>query len=56
VIALSSRAFALFYALQCAIGLWVSLRTGAGSGVGRIGIILVGLVCLAAALLGAPAG
>ena len=56
VIALSSRAFALFYALQCAIGLWVSLRTGVGSRVGRIGIILVGLVCLTAALLGARGG
>ena len=56
VIALSSRAFALFYALQCVIGFWVSLRTGAGGPWARAGMATVGLVCLAAALVGAPAG
>ena len=55
VIALSSRAFALFYALQCAIGVWVSLRTGAGGRGARAGMAAVGVVCLVAALVGAPA-
>ena len=55
VIALSSRAFALFYAMQALLALWVSFRTGAGSTVARIGFVLVGLVCVVAALAGAPA-
>ena len=55
VIALSSRAFALFYALQCAIGFWVSLRTGAGGLAARAGMVAVGLVCLVATFVGAPA-
>ena len=55
VIALSSRAFALFYALQCAIGIWVSLRTGAGGVPARIGMGVVGIVCIVATLVGAPA-
>ena len=37
VVALSSRAFALFYACQCALALLVCLRTGAGSHVQRVG-------------------
>ena len=55
VIALSSRAFALFYAMQALLALWVSFRTGAGSMAARIGFVLVGLVCVVAALAGAPA-
>ena len=55
VIALSSRAFALFYAIQALLALWVSFRTGAGSTAARIGFVLVGLVCVVAALAGAPA-
>lgn len=55
VIALSSRAFALFYALQCALGFWVSVRTGAGGRTARLGMAAVGVVCLVAALVGAPA-
>jgi hypothetical protein len=55
VIALSSRAFALYYALQCAIGFHVSRRTGVGGRAARAGMAAVGLVCVAAALLGAPA-
>ena len=55
VIALSSRAFALFYALQCAIGFWVSQRTGAGGPLARAGMAAVGLVCLVATVMGAPA-
>ena len=55
VIALSSRAFAVFYALQCGLGLWVSLRTGHGGRWARAGMVVVGLVCLTAAAVGAPA-
>lgn len=55
VIALSSRAFALFYASQAVLALWVSLRTGEGSVAKRVGFVAVGLVCLIAAIAGAPA-
>jgi hypothetical protein len=55
VIALSSRAFALFYAMQAVIALWVSLRTGAGGWLARTGFVLTGLICIIAALVGAPA-
>ena len=55
VIALSSRAFALFYASQAILALWVSLRTGAGGVMHRAGFIVVGLICVVAALAGAPA-
>ncbi len=37
VVALSSRAFALFYAMQCVLALLVSVRSGAGSMLHRIG-------------------
>ncbi len=56
VVALASRAFALFYAMQCVLGIWVSLRTGAGGWPARVAIGGVGLVCLTAAAIGAPAG
>ncbi|MDR6511969.1 hypothetical protein J2792_002852 [Novosphingobium capsulatum] len=55
VVALSSRAFALFYALQCALALIVSVRNGVGTAVQRIGFGAKGLVCLVAAAVGAPA-
>ncbi|MBE7217310.1 MAG: hypothetical protein INR64_02460 [Caulobacteraceae bacterium] len=56
VIALASRAFALYYAVQAGLALWVAQRTGAARGwAPRLGFIAVGLVCLAAAALGAPA-
>jgi len=55
VIALSSRAFALFYAIQAVLALWVSLRTGAGGIWARVGFVAVGLICLVAAVAGAPA-
>jgi hypothetical protein len=55
VIALSSRAFAAFYAVQAVIAIWVSLRVGAGGWLMRLGFGAVGLVCVAAALVGAPA-
>ena len=55
VIALSSRAFALFYAMQAVLALWVSFRTGAGTALQRAGFAAIGLVCLIAAAAGAPA-
>lgn len=55
VIALSSRAFALFYAMQAVLAFWVSLRSGVGGWAARVGFVLVGLVCIVAALVGAPA-
>lgn len=55
VIALSSRAFAAFYAAQALIAIWVSKRTGAGGPWLRTGFAAVGLICLIAAAVGAPA-
>lgn len=55
VIALSSRAFAAFYAVQALLAFWVSCRTGAGGVVARIGFAVVGAVCIVATLAGAPA-
>ena len=55
VIALSSRAFALFYASQAVLATWVSIRTGAGGWGHRAGFAAVGLICLVATLAGAPA-
>lgn len=55
VVALASRAFALFYAMQCVLGFWVSLRSGAGGWPARIGMAVVGVVCITAVLVGAPA-
>ena len=55
VVALASRAFALFYAMQAGLAMWASFRTGAGGWMARTGFILIGLICLAAAAAGAPA-
>lgn len=55
VVALSSRAFALFYALQCALAALVSIRTGKGGWALRAGFVGIGLICLVAAATGAPA-
>lgn len=55
VIALSSRAFALFYAMQALLALWVAQRTKVASVATRAGFVIVGLVCLIAAIAGAPA-
>lgn len=55
VIALSSRAFAAYYAVQALIALWVSRRIGVGGPVLHAGFVLIGLVCLVAAMVGAPA-
>jgi hypothetical protein len=55
VVALSSRAFALFYALQCVLALIVSIKDGKGTSAQRIGFVAVGLICLVAVAVGAPA-
>ena len=55
VVALASRAFALFYAIQCALAFWVSCRSGVGGWAARAGIAAVGVVCLFATVIGAPA-
>lgn len=55
VVALSSRAFALFYALQCALAVAVSIRHGTAGPARRAGFLAIGLVCLVAVFVGAPA-
>jgi hypothetical protein len=55
VVALSSRAFALFYAMQCLLAVLVSLKRGAGSLAHRAGFVVIGLICLVAVFVGAPA-
>lgn len=55
VVALSSRAFAAFYALQCALALMVSVRNGVGTMAQRVGFVVIGVVCLVAVFVGAPA-
>lgn len=55
VVALSSRAFALFYALQCALALIVSVKDDKGILAQRVGFVVIGIICLVAAAVGAPA-
>ncbi|MDH7974190.1 hypothetical protein QH494_18530 [Sphingomonas sp. AR_OL41] len=55
VVAVSSRAFALFYAMQCGLALLVSWRTGEGGWMMRTGASVIGIVCLVATAVGAPA-
>ena len=55
VIAWSSRAFALFYAMQAGLAFWVSIRTGSGGRAAQAGFAAVGFVCIVAAAMGAPA-
>ena len=50
-----SLAFALFYALQCVLALIVSIKDGKATTLQRIGFVAIGLVCLVAAAVGAPA-
>lgn len=55
IVSVASRAFALYYAVQCAVTLLVARRKG-GTGPARmIGIAVIGLLCLLAAVAGAPA-
>jgi hypothetical protein len=55
VVALSSRAFALFYACQCGLAFLVSIKTGAGTRLQQSGFVVIGLICLIATFVGAPA-
>ncbi|MGY4398449.1 fumarate reductase subunit D [Sphingomonas sp. UYAg733] len=55
VVAISSRAFALFYALQCALALTVARRTGVSTAARTAGFLVVGIICLVAVFVGAPA-
>lgn len=55
VVALSSRAFAVFYALQCVLALAVGHTTGKATAGQKAGFIVVGIICLVAAAAGAPA-
>lgn len=55
VIALSSRAFALYYAVQAVLAVWVSRRTRAAGPAAQFGMASIGLICIIAALVGAPA-
>ena len=55
VIALASRFFGLYYALQCAIALIVRRRMGGNPVAFNLGVGLIALACLAAAAAGAPA-
>ena len=55
VVAVSSRAFAIYYALQCALAVAVSRRLGGASTARQAGFVVIGIVCLVAALVGAAA-
>lgn len=55
VIAVASRAFALFYAFQCAIGIAVVRAEGKAGGLQQIFMAAIGALCLLAAAAGAPA-
>jgi hypothetical protein len=55
VVALSSRAFALFYAMQCVLALLVSIKHGSGTTGHRIGFAAIGVICFVAVFVGAPA-
>ncbi len=54
IVAVASRAFAVFYAIQCVLALIVGRKAGL-SGPKRAGVAVVLLICIAAALVGAPA-
>ena len=55
VVAVSSRAFAIYYALQCALALFVGRRSKTATPAMQAGFMVIGVVCLVAALVGAPA-
>jgi len=55
VVALSSRAFAVFYALQCTLGIALSWRRRIRGWPLRIGFAALAVVCVVAAMVGAPA-
>lgn len=55
VVALASRAFALYYALQAVLAIWTYHRTRAGNGRALIAFVVIGITCLIAVAAGAPA-
>ncbi|UXC91489.1 hypothetical protein EGM87_03100 [Sphingobium sp. RSMS] len=55
VVAISSRAFALFYALQCGLAFSVARKTASARALQQVGFLIVGLICVVATLVGAPA-
>ena len=55
VVAVASRAFGLFYALQCAMAVIVARRDRVGGPWRQAAFVAIGLICLAAAAAGAPA-
>ncbi|MBW4332042.1 hypothetical protein KY084_14320 [Stakelama sp. CBK3Z-3] len=55
VIAIASRAFALFYAFQCAIAIWVARREGKAGPVRQGFVAIIGILCIVAVAAGAPA-
>lgn len=56
VVALASRAFALFYMLQCVLAALAARRAKVGGWPALLGFAVLGVVSLVAALAGAPAG
>ena len=55
VIAVASRAFGLFYALQCVLAIWIGRKTGVSSVPAALFQGVLACLCLAAAAAGAPA-
>lgn len=55
IVSVASRAFALYYAVQCAVTLLVAHRTGRAGPARMAGISVIALLCLIAAVAGAPA-
>jgi hypothetical protein len=55
VVAVASRAFAVFYAVQCVLALLTARRTGAGGRAAQAAFAVLAALSLAAALAGAPA-
>lgn len=56
VVAVASRLFAVFYAMQCVLAFMTARRERIGGAPARVAIAGLGAVSLAAALFGAPAG
>jgi hypothetical protein len=54
-VAVSSRAFAIYNTLQCALAVVVARRTTAALPALQLGFVVIGVVCLVAAAMGDPA-
>jgi hypothetical protein len=55
VVAVASRSFALFYALQCVLAFMTAWRTGIGGTWAKSAFVALAMISTAAALIGAPA-